>query len=148
MDFDIFSDDHFMKKAYNMAMRAYDEGEVPVGALVVFEGQIVGSGYNQVERLNDVTAHAEMVAITSACEYLGSKYLPDCELFVTLEPCAMCAGLIHWAQLKRVVFGARDEKKGFTRLKPSILLPKVEVKAGVMEDDCGTIVREFFKLKR
>ena len=137
-----------MNKAYQLALKAFDEDEVPVGAVVVSGQTIVGKGYNQVEKLNDVTAHAEMVAITSACEYLGTKYLNECTLFVTLEPCAMCAGLIHWAQIEKVVFGAYDKKKGFTLFQPSILLPKVEVIGGVMEHDCATLVKEFFKRKR
>lgn len=137
-----------MNKAYQLALRAFDEDEVPVGAVVVSGQTIVGKGYNQVEKLNDVTAHAEMVAITSACEHLGTKYLNECTLFVTLEPCVMCAGLIHWAQIEKVVFGAYDKKKGFTLFLPSILLPKVEVIGGVMEHDCATLVKEFFKRKR
>lgn len=137
-----------MRKAYNLALQAFDEDEVPVGAVVVCENRIIGSGYNQVERLTDVTAHAEMIAITAACEYLGAKYLPDCTLYVTLEPCAMCAGVIHWSQLSKVVFGASDPKKGFTRFEPSLLLDKVEVNRGVMESDCSTVLKEFFSKKR
>lgn len=148
MEFDIFSDEHYMRKAYNLALQAFDENEVPVGAVVVCENQIIGSGYNQVERLNDVTAHAEMIAITSACEYLGAKYLPECRLYVTLEPCAMCAGVIHWAQLEKVVYGASDEKKGFSRYSPGILLPKVQIESGIMQHDCSVLVKEFFASKR
>lgn len=144
----LYSDDHFMRKAYNLALRAYDDDEVPIGAVIVCNNQIIGSGYNQVERLKDVTAHAEIIAITAACEYLGAKYLPECSLYVTLEPCAMCAGVIHWAQLSKVVFGAPDSKKGFTKYQPSLLLDKVEVVGGVMEADCSTVVKEFFTQKR
>lgn len=148
MTVDVFGDDHFMRKAYQWALQAYDEGEVPVGAVVVSQNQVVGAGYNQVERLQDVTAHAEMIAITSACEYLGTKYLTECTLYVTLEPCAMCAGIVHWAQIPKVVMGARDEKKGFTRYEPGILLPKVEVAQGIMEHDCSVLVKTFFENRR
>ncbi|MCB0738393.1 MAG: nucleoside deaminase [Bacteroidetes bacterium] len=148
MEFNIFSDDHYMRKAYNLALQAFDEDEVPVGAVVVSENQIIGAGYNQVERLNDVTAHAEMVAITSACEYLGAKYLTDCTLYVTLEPCAMCAGVIHWAQIGKLVYAASDPKKGFSNYSPGILLPKVQIDSGIMQNDCATLVKEFFAKKR
>ena len=148
MELNIFTDEHFMRKAYNLAMQAYDEDEVPVGAVVVCENRIIGSGYNQVERLKDVTAHAEMIAITAACEFLGAKYLPDCTLYVTLEPCAMCAGIIHWAQLSKVVFAAPDPKKGFTRYSPPLLLDKVQIEQGVMQEDCSTVLKEFFAHKR
>lgn len=148
MEFNIFSDEHYMRKAYNLALQAFDEDEVPVGAVVVCENRIIGTGYNQVERLKDVTAHAEMIAITAACEYLGSKYLTDCTLYVTLEPCSMCAGVIHWAQIGKVVFGAKDLKKGFTRYSPPLLIDKVEIENGIMENDCSTLVKEFFARKR
>ena len=148
MEINLFGHEHFMRKAYNLALQALEEDEVPIGAVVVCENQIIGTGYNRVERLKDVTAHAEMIAITAACEYMGAKYLPDCTLYVTLEPCAMCAGLIHWAQLSQIVIGASDPKKGFSCYNPSIILPKVEIIKGIMENDCSTLVREFFVGKR
>ncbi|MBI1183906.1 nucleoside deaminase [bacterium] len=148
MEFDIFSDEHYMRKAYNLALQAFDDDEVPVGAVVVCNNRIIGTGYNQVERLGDVTAHAEMIAITAACEYMGAKYLPDCTLYVTLEPCAMCAGVTHWAQVGKVVYGASDAKKGFSRYSPPLLLEKVEVVGGVMAHECATLVKEFFAGKR
>ncbi|MBI3142177.1 MAG: nucleoside deaminase [Bacteroidetes bacterium] len=144
VEFDIYSDAHFMRKAYSLALQAYHEGEVPVGAVVVGHNRIIGSGYNQVERLADITAHAEIMAITAATQFLGAKYLVDCTLYVTLEPCAMCAGALHWAQLGRVVFGARDPKKGFLRYQPPVLLSKVEIVPGIMETECATLLREFF----
>ena len=137
-----------MRKAYNLALQAFDEDEVPVGAVVVCENRIIGSGYNQVERLNDVTAHAEMIAITAACEYLGAKYLPECTLYVTLEPCAMCAGVIHWSQVSKVVYGASDPRKGFSRYQPPMLIDKVQVENGLMSDDCSILLKEFFARKR
>lgn len=148
MELNIFGDDHFMRKAYNLALQAFDEDEVPVGAVVVCENRIIGTGYNQVERLKDVTAHAEMIAITAACEYLGAKYLPECTLYVTLEPCAMCAGVIHWSQVSKVVYGASDPKKGFSRYEPPMLIDKVQVENGMMSEDCGLLLKEFFAKKR
>lgn len=137
-----------MRKAYNLALQAFDEDEVPVGAVVVCENRIIGTGYNQVERLKDVTAHAEMIAITAACEYLGAKYLKDCTLYVTLEPCAMCAGVIHWSQLSKVVYGASDVKKGFSRYQPPLLIDKVEVQNGLLAEECSMLMKEFFSRKR
>lgn len=148
MELNIFNDDHFMRKAYNLALQAFDEDEVPVGAVVVCENRIIGTGYNQVERLKDVTAHAEMIAITAACEYLGAKYLPECTLYVTLEPCAMCAGVIHWSQVSKVVYGASDVKKGFNRYQPPMLIDKVQVEHGLLAADCGMLMKEFFSRKR
>lgn len=148
MELNIFGDDHFMRKAYNLALQAFDEDEVPVGAVVVCENRIIGTGYNQVERLKDVTAHAEMIAITAACEYLGAKYLPECTLYVTLEPCAMCAGVIHWSQVSKVVYGASDPKKGFSRYEPPMLIDKVQVENGMMSEDCSLLLKEFFAKKR
>jgi len=148
LELNIFSDDHFMRKAYNLALQAFDEDEVPVGAVVVCENRIIGTGYNQVERLKDVTAHAEMIAITAACEYLGAKYLPDCTLYVTLEPCAMCAGVIHWSQVSKLVYGASDPKKGFSRYQPPMLIDKVQVENGLMSEDCALLLKEFFARKR
>ena len=144
---DLFSDDRFMREALREAQKAYDMGEVPVGAIVVCNNQIIARGHNLTERLHDVTAHAEMQAITAAANYLGAKYLRDCTLFVTLEPCAMCAGALFWSQIPKVVFGAADAKRGY-RAMGGQLHPKCEVVSGVMADVCGQIVTDFFREKR
>lgn len=143
-----FDSEHFMRKAYQQALKAYDDGEVPVGAVVVHNQKIIGTGYNQVERLKDVSAHAEMIAITAATQFMGSKYLTDCSIYVSLEPCAMCAGLIHWSQISKVFYGASDPKKGFSKYSPALLLPKVEIEKGIMENDCSTLVKTFFEERR
>jgi tRNA(adenine34) deaminase len=145
--------DLFMMKAFHLAEKAFDEDEVPVGAVVVHENRIVGQGYNQVERLNDPTAHAEMIAISAACDTLSTKYLSDCTLYVTLEPCAMCSGAIVWAKLKRVVFGALDEKAGgcgslFNIAANKKLNHQTEIIHGVMEMDCQFLLNRFFRSKR
>ena len=134
-----------MAEALRMAQIAYDEGEIPVGAIVVIGERIIGKGYNQTERLKDVTAHAEMLAITAASEYLGGKYLQDCTLYVTLEPCVMCAGALYWAQMKRVVFGAMDEKRGFSKLGKNVLHPKTQLKTGILADESQALLLKFFK---
>jgi tRNA(adenine34) deaminase len=134
-----------MNKALEMALVAADLGEIPVGAVVVSEGKIIGKGYNQTEQLNDVTAHAEIIAITAAAQYLGAKYLKNCSLYVTLEPCAMCAGAIFWSQVDRLIFGASDSKRGFTRHSPSLIHPKTELVKGVLENDCQMLMKNFFK---
>lgn len=139
-----FSDEHFMKEAYKEAMYAFEEGEVPVGAVVVCNNRIIARAHNQTERLTDVTAHAEMVALTSAANFLGSKYLNECTLYVTLEPCVMCAGALQWAQLERLVFGASDEKHGFAKLNQLVLHPKTLVVSGIMAKECGQLVKDFF----
>lgn len=142
-------DRHFMKVAIDEARRAYEEDEVPIGAVVVSKGRIIGRGHNLTEKLNDVTAHAEMQAITAAANYLGGKYLDDCTLYVTVEPCIMCAGAIGWSQLKRIVYGAPDAKRGvstFTSRTP--FHPKSVVVSGVMEEECAEIMRSFFSRKR
>ncbi|WNJ21143.1 nucleoside deaminase [Pontibacter sp. G13] len=144
----IHSDDHFMRQALMLAEQAYEEGEIPIGAVVVANYRIVGKGYNQTERLHDPTAHAEMLAITAACEYFGAKYLQDCTLFVTIEPCVMCAGAIKWAQLGRVVYGASEPKTGFSRHQPSLLHPKTIVQGGVESDACRGLMQAFFQEKR
>lgn len=142
-------DRHFMKVAIDEARRAYEEDEVPIGAVVVSEGRIIGRGHNLTEKLNDVTAHAEMQAITAAANYLGGKYLDDCTLYVTVEPCIMCAGAIGWSQLKRIVYGAPDAKRGFsTFTSRTPFHPKSVVVSGVMEDECAEIMRSFFSRKR
>ncbi len=138
------SDEHFMKEAYKEAMYAFEEGEVPVGAVVVCNNRIIGRAHNQTERLNDVTAHAEMVALTSAANFLGSKYLNECTLYVTIEPCVMCAGGLQWAQLERLVFGAFDPKHGFTKLNQLVLHPKTEIVSGIMAQECGQLMKDFF----
>ena len=142
-------DRHFMKVAIDEARRAYEEDEVPIGAVVVSKGRIIGRGHNLTEKLNDVTAHAEMQAITAAANYLGGKYLDDCTLYVTVEPCIMCAGAIGWAQISHIVYGAADEKRGYrTFTSKSPFHPRATVTAGVLGEECGELMRTFFKSKR
>ncbi|MBT3423114.1 MAG: nucleoside deaminase [Bacteroidetes bacterium] len=143
-----FNDDYFMKKAFEEAQAALEEGEVPVGAIIVAENKIIGRGHNQTEILHDVTAHAEIIAISAASNYLGSKYLKDCRLYVTLEPCAMCAAAINAAQLESLVFAADDPKKGYRLYKPSLIHPKLKVISGIRQDECRMILQEFFVEKR
>ncbi|MDR0812159.1 MAG: nucleoside deaminase [Paludibacter sp.] len=140
--------EQYMNAALVQAREAYAQGEVPVGAVVVCNGQIIAAAHNLTETLGDVTAHAEMQAITSAANYLGGKYLTECALYVTVEPCVMCAGAIFWAQVKEVVYGATDDKRGFTRFAPSALHPKATVVSGVLEKECSELMTEFFKEKR
>lgn len=142
------SDDDYMKMAYAEAQAAYDEDEIPVGAVVVCDGRVIASAHNQTERLGDTTAHAEMLALTAAEDELGSKYLDECTLYVTLEPCIMCAGAIGWAQVRRLVYGADDEKRGYSRFSPSPLHPKTEVTIGLMKEECEQLMKRFFKEKR
>lgn len=144
----IYSDDYFMTQALKEAQKAYEAGEVPVGAIVVCQNQIIARGYNQTEQLNDVTAHAEIIALTAAANYFGSKYLDDCTLYVTLEPCVMCAGALSWAQLGRLVYGAEDDKRGFMRFGKGLLHPKTKVEYGILAKECGTLLKAFFKTKR
>ncbi len=144
----VFSDEYFMKEAYKQALYARDEGEIPVGAVVVCRNKIIARAYNQTEKLQDVTAHAEMLAITSAANNLGSKYLQECTLFVTLEPCVMCAGGLFWAQLQRVVYGAADPKRGYRRVQPNLLHPKTEMVSGIMAQECSDLVTGFFREMR
>ncbi len=141
-------DEYYMGLALRQAARALDEEEIPVGAVVVCQGKIVAKAYNQTEILTDVTAHAEMLAITSAAQTIGSKYLKDCTLYVTLEPCLMCAGALYWSQLGRLVFGASEEKRGFSRLGYGILHPKTEVIGGVLALEAESLMKEFFSLRR
>lgn len=143
-----FSDEYFMKKAFAEAIQAFDEGEIPVGAVVVANNKIIARAHNLTETLNDVTAHAEMQAITAAANLLGGKYLNDCTLYVTLEPCAMCAGALGWAQTGRIVYGASDPKRGFRKFAPNTLHPKTEISGGILETECGELLQEFFKQKR
>lgn len=143
-----FDDNYFMRQALAEAKIAADEGEVPVGAVIVCENRIIARGHNQTERLNDVTAHAEILAITAAAEVLGAKYLTNCTLYVTVEPCIMCAGAIGWSQLPKIVYGASDDKRGFSKFAPKALHPKAVVVKGVMENECADEMRRFFKQRR
>lgn len=142
------SDERFMREALLEAKASLAEGEIPIGAVVVCKGRIIGRGHNMTERLNDPTAHAEMIAITAATEAIGGKYLTDCTLYVTVEPCPMCAGALNWAQISRIVYGASDPKRGSTLFSPSLFHPKTEVAGGVLADECGSLMKEFFKEKR
>lgn len=144
----VYDDNYFMKQALNEAHKAYELGEVPVGAVVVSNNQIIARGHNHTEQLNDVTAHAEMIAVTAASNFLQNKYLDDCTLFVTLEPCVMCAGALYWAQLGRLVFAASDDKRGFSRLEQAILHPKTEVVRGVLEPESRQLLKAFFNTLR
>ena len=143
----IFTDEYFMRLAYQQALDAFDQDEVPVGAVVVINNKIIAKGHNLTEALTDVTAHAEMQCITSAANYLGGKYLKECTLYVTLEPCPMCAGALYWSQIDKIVFGAKDEKRGY-QTKKTELHPKTEVISGVMEEECKQLMLEFFAKKR
>lgn len=143
-----YDDTYFMKQALNEAQAAAEEGEVPVGAVVVCQNRIIARAHNQTERLNDVTAHAEMLAITAATQALGSKYLTDCTLYVTVEPCIMCAGAIGWAQITKIVYGAYDEKRGYSRFAPQAFHPKAHVRAGIMEKECAALMQHFFRKRR
>ncbi|NCB67775.1 MAG: nucleoside deaminase [Bacteroidia bacterium] len=141
-------DIYFMRQALLEAQKAAQRDEVPVGAVVVCQGRIIARGHNLTETLTDVTAHAEMQAITAAAGFLGGKYLVDCTLYVTVEPCVMCAGALGWSQISRIVYGAADEKRGFARFAPLALHPKTEVVSGVLEEDCSALMKDFFKRKR
>jgi tRNA(adenine34) deaminase len=145
---DMEMDERYMREALKEAMRAAEEDEVPIGAVIVCKGRVIGKGHNMTERLNDPTAHAEMIAITAATEAMGGKYLNDCTLYVTVEPCPMCAGALAWAQTERVVYGASDPKRGFSMFSPSLMHPKTEVVSGVLADECSGLVTEFFRNKR
>lgn len=142
------NDERFMREALREAMLANAEEEVPIGAVMVCRGKIIGKGHNMTERLSDPTAHAEMIAITAATEAMGGKYLNDCTLYVTMEPCPMCAGALAWAQTGRVVYGASDPKRGFSMFSPSLMHPKTEVTSGILADECGRLVSDFFRNRR
>lgn len=144
----VFSDESFMKQAFNQAKLAFDSGEIPIGAVVVSNNKIIARAHNQTELLNDFTAHAEMLAFTSASEYFSNKYLDKCTLYVTLEPCVMCSGASFWTRIGKVVYGASDLKKGFTSVKKSLFHPKTIVKGGVMKEECSDILDLFFEQKR
>lgn len=141
-------DNRFMKMALQEARAAFDAGEIPVGAVVVCQDRVIARAHNLTERLGDVTAHAEMQAITSAAATLGGKYLTDCTLYVTLEPCVMCAGAIGWSQVGRLVFGAVDDKRGYRRFAPEALHPKTRVESGLLADECAALMKEFFARRR
>jgi tRNA(adenine34) deaminase len=143
-----FGDEYFMKKAFAEAVQAFDQGEVPVGAVVVSGNKIIARAHNLTETLNDVTAHAEMQAITAAANLMGGKYLNDCTLYVTLEPCLMCAGALAWAQVGKIVFGAPDPKRGYRMHSHNALHPKTEVVGGVLSEECAELMQEFFRQKR
>lgn len=142
------TDEYYMKLALKQAQMAFEKDEVPVGAVVVYRDHIIAQTHNLTETLNDVTAHAEMQAITAAANALGGKYLDVCTLYVTVEPCVMCAGAIGWSQMGRVVYGAADPKRGFAVLAPKAMHPKTEVVSGVLADECGALMKEFFRRKR
>lgn len=142
------TDEQWMRRALDEARMAYEEGEIPVGAVVVCKNRIIASAHNLTETLTDVTAHAEMQAITAAANTLGGKYLTDCTLYVTVEPCTMCAGAIGWAQIGRIVYGASDEKRGFSEYAPKALHPRAIVVRGVLEDECRELMQQFFKERR
>ncbi len=142
---DLFSDEYFMREALKEARKALDISEVPVGAVVVCQNRIIARAHNQTEKLTDATAHAEMLAVTAAANYLGSKYLSECTLFVTLEPCVMCAGALHWVQLQKLVFGAHDVQRGYSLAKSPLLHPRTEVVTGVMADESKSLIDDFFR---
>lgn len=143
-----YNDDYFMKQAYLEALKAKELGEIPVGAVVVVNQQIIARAHNLTERLTDVTAHAEMQAITAAAEYLGGKYLKGCTLYVTLEPCVMCAGALYWSQIDKIVFAARDERRGAGRFQQELYHPKTLIANGPLEKECSELMIEFFQARR
>lgn len=144
----MFDNNYFMRQALNEAQKAFDKNEVPIGAVIVAENRIIARAHNLTEKLNDVSAHAEMQAITIASDVLGGKYLRNCTLYVTIEPCPMCAAALNWAQITKVVYGASDEKRGYTLFTPSLLHPRTSVTSGVMADECSELMQNFFEKKR
>jgi tRNA(adenine34) deaminase len=142
---ELFTDEYFMREALKEAKKAFDIGEVPVGAVVVCKNRVIARAHNQTEKLTDATAHAEMLAVTAAANYLGSKYLTECTLYVTLEPCVMCAGALHWTQVSKLVFGASDIQRGFSLVSSPLLHPKTIVEKGVKADECKALIDDFFK---
>jgi tRNA(adenine34) deaminase len=144
----IFTDEYFMKEAIKEAHKALEEGEVPVGAVVVANQKIISKAHNQTQLLNDVTAHAEIVAITAASSALGAKYLNDCTIYITLEPCLMCAGALMWSQIGKVVYGASDDKRGFMKYGKEVLHPSTKLEFGMMHNECASLLTDFFKKKR
>lgn len=146
----LFDDTYFMKEALRQARLAYDAGEVPVGAVVVWDGKIIGRGHNQVEQLNDTTAHAEIIAITAACNHIGAKYLVEATLYVTVEPCLMCSGAMYWSKVGRIVFGASDPKNGYKKTTGDNwpFHPKAELSHGLLADECAQLMKDFFAARR
>jgi len=144
----LFTDEYFMRMALKEAALAFEEGEIPIGALVVCNNTVVAKAHNMTEKLNDATAHAEMLALTAATEFLGNKYLNNCTLYVTLEPCVMCSGASAWSQIGKIVYGASDPKGGYLRFSPSILHPKTQVISGVLAEESKILVKDFFSTKR
>ncbi|MCU7548610.1 tRNA adenosine(34) deaminase TadA [Chitinophagaceae bacterium LB-8] len=144
------NDEHYMRQALAQAQNAFDEDEVPVGAIIVLNDKIIARGYNQVEKLNDPTAHAEIIALTSAFNFLGSKYLPEATIYVTVEPCVMCAGALYWSKIGRIVYGAADEKNGYKRVAGEVspFHPKTLLKTGVLKNECAELMKEFFRQRR
>ena len=142
------ADERFLREALREARAAGASDEVPIGAVVVCRGRVIARGHNMTERLHDPTAHAEMIALTAATEALGGKYMDDCTLYVTVEPCPMCAAALCWAQLGRLVYGAPDPRRGYSLFSPTLLHPRTEVSAGLLADECGTLVKDYFKSKR
>ena len=148
MSLSVFSDEHFMKLAYLEAQKAFEMDEVPVGAVIVCDNQVIAKAHNMTEALNDVTAHAEMQAFTSAADYLGGKYLNECTLYVTLEPCNMCAGASYWTRIGRIVVGAKDFKNGFSTSAKNLLHPSTKIEFGLLEEESKKLLQDFFKKKR
>lgn len=148
MTLSVHSDEHFMRQALQEARQAFQEDEVPVGAVIVWKNQIIARAHNLTERLQDFTAHAEMQAFTSATNHIGGKYLNECTLYVTLEPCVMCAGASFWTQIGKIVFGAHDEKRGYLKVDEHIIHPKTEIVGGILEEECSQLLKDFFKKKR
>ena len=144
----VYDDEYFMRQAIAQARLAAATGEIPVGAIVVSNDRILARGHNQTELLSDVTAHAEMIALTAAANHLGDKYLHDCTLYVTLEPCPMCAGALAWSQVSRIVYGASDDKRGFMRFGRELLHPRTKLEFGILNEDCGALMTDFFRSKR
>lgn len=143
-----YNDEYFMKQAYQEALKAFEAGEIPVGAVVVANQQIIARSHNLTEQLVDVTAHAEIQVLTAAANYLGSKYLHGCTLYVTLEPCVMCAGALYWSQIDKIFFAARDEKRGAGRIPTPLYHPKTLVQNGLMAEECGNLLKDFFAMRR
>ncbi len=144
------NDEYYMQQAFAQAEKAFAEDEVPIGAVIVLENKIIAKGYNQVEKLNDPTAHAEIIAITSACHYLGAKYLPEAKLYVTIEPCMMCAGAIFWSKMKSVIYGAEDKKNGYSKYTQGLspFHPKTTIQQGILREPCIELMQRFFKARR
>jgi tRNA(adenine34) deaminase len=146
------NDEYYMKQALKEAQKAYDDGEVPIGAVIVMQDKIIARGYNQVEKLNDSTAHAEILALTSAYNFLGSKYLPEAALYVTIEPCLMCAGALYWSKIGKIIYAAEDEKNGYRKYvsdgAKNPFHPKTEIISGIYKDECAALIKQFFKVRR